>query len=233
MPDRRSLSGAGILSLALLLVILSFLRIYFIGGDGTCDLLWNQNEAYLFIHGTRLGYTPSYLGYLGEMAREYFGIVPSPDERRPFTTVVRVSRLGLQRYEASEMFYRVTPLEETLYAAHYNDPELWKWVKTHFEKVSAEEQRKVGGTDRLSKVDFTAEKGWSALYSIESKTREQFSIHADGLPVAVQVKNGQVSISRSRLGQTPEEQRLTETIFYGRGQPQHVRKAEYERIFGN
>ena len=233
MRDRRSLGGAGVLSLALLLVILSFFRIYYIGGDGTCDLLWNQNEAYLFVHGTRLGYTPSYLGYVGEMAREYFGVVPSPDERHPFTTVVRVSPLGLQRYEASEIFYRVTPLEESLYVAHYNDSELWKWVKTHFEKVSAEEQRKVGGTDRLSKVDFTAENGWSALYSVESKVNEQFPIHVGRLPVAVQVKDGQVSISVSRIGQTPEEQKLTEKIFYGRGQVERVSKAEYERVFGN
>src|SRR6267378_1548429 len=96
-----SLSGGIVLGLVALVVLLSFLRVYYIGGDGSCDLLWNQNEAYVFIHGTRLGYNFSYLGYAAQGLKNYFGIIAAPEERHQFTTIVRLTPAGPQRYDAS------------------------------------------------------------------------------------------------------------------------------------
>jgi hypothetical protein len=233
MPTRAkpSLTGGVILSLALLLIVLSFFRVYYIGGFGSCDFLWNEKEAFLFVHGERWGYNFSYLGYVGEIIQRYFGVIDSPDVRHPFTTVVRVTPSRLERFEEGKIFDHFTPLDGGLYADH--DGELWKWADNHFQKVSLEEQRKLGGTDRLSKVDSTAMNGWSSLYSVESKIKEQFPIKVGGLPVVVKVKDGQVSIDLSPPGQPPQKQTLTERLYYSVDHVGRVSEAEYERVFDN
>jgi hypothetical protein len=229
--SRASLAGGlGLGLTALLILMSSVLRVFYIGGDGWCDVLWNDKEVFLLVHGVRLGYSFSYLGTAGELAKEYFGIVPHPEERRPFTTVIHITSSGPTRYEENQDFYGETPVEGSLYAVRQNDPSLWKWAGTHFEKADAEEQRKASdivGPPR--RKDFTDVDGWSGRYSIGSNSETQFSIHLDTLLVTAKVEDDQVVISVVPPGQT-----FTERIRYNHAaQLSHVGKSEYERVFGN
>jgi hypothetical protein len=229
--DKPSLRGAVALSFALLLIFLSFFRVYYIGGYGDCDMLWNDKEAYVFIHGERRGYNVSYLGYVGELAKEYLEVIDSPDDRISFTSIVRITPSGIERYWETKIFDHYTPFVDGLYAN--NDGQLWKWADTHFVQESTVQQWKLHGVERLSRKDFNDVNGWSGLYSAPSKMKEQFSIQVGGLPVAVEVKDGQVSINLSRPGNPPEIQRATEKLYYGQGHTQRVSKVEYEHVFGS
>jgi len=229
--DKPSWKGAVALSFALLLIFLTFFRVYFIGGFGDCDMLWNEKEAYVFIHGERLGYNASYLGYVGEIAKEYFGVIDSPDERKSFTFIIRITPSGIERYEDSKIFEYYTPFDDGLYAA--SDGELWKWADTHFAKASAEQQRKHEDINRLSRKDFADVNGSSGLYSAPSKINEQFLIHVGGLAVTTQARNGQISISLLSPGNPPQKQAITERSSYGQGGTQRVSRVEYEHIFGS
>jgi hypothetical protein len=153
MRDKPSLLGAVVFSLLLVLIASVFFQIYYIGGSGDGDLLWNQNEAYLFVHGEHRGYHVSYLGYVGELVKEYFGVIDSPDDVKPFTAITKITSSSIERYETVGTFDFYTPLGRNIYALHDQAP-LWKWVGTHFEEASVQDQQALGNAARLSKRDF-------------------------------------------------------------------------------
>jgi hypothetical protein len=227
--DKPALAGALVLGVALLLIFLSFSQIYYIGGSGDGDLLWNQNEAYLFVHGERRGYHVSYLGYVGELVKEYFGVIDSPNDVKPFTAITKITSSSIERYETVGTFDFYTPLGQNIYALHDQAP-LWKWVGTHFEEASAQDQQALGNAARLPKRDFTDVSGWSARYSITAKIKEQFTIQLDSRPITVAVTtlnlaDGQVSVDVFRPDHPPE------AVFHRNGRPRRVSRTEYERVF--
>src|SRR3979490_224761 len=142
----------------IVIVVASSVQTYRVSDGGDATLLSNANEAYLFLDVKRLGYRLSYLEYLGEMIREPFGVVRSPDDTRSFTVVLRITPSEVQRFETGDFDF-FTPVYGRIYANH--DRVLWKWVETHFEEASPEEQQKIGGVKVLSRKDFTDVDGWS------------------------------------------------------------------------
>jgi hypothetical protein len=223
------LAGGVALGAALALILLTFFHIYYIGGSGDGDLLWNTKEAYLFVHGERRGYHVSYLGDLGELLKEYFGVISAPNDENPFTLVIRITPAGTERYEVKGEYHYFTPLDDILYAGH-NDQNLWKWAGTHFEKASIEEQRKLNGVQGLSKKEFTDVNGWSGRYSITSKIREQFLLPLSGASMTLEVTtlnlaDGEVSVELLRPNHPPE------TIFRRNGRPRRISRSEYEAFF--
>jgi hypothetical protein len=52
MPkEKRNVISGLAFCLVTLVVILNFLRMHYIGGSGSAELLWNANEGYLFLYG--------------------------------------------------------------------------------------------------------------------------------------------------------------------------------------
>jgi hypothetical protein len=68
--------GKEILSIVPLLALLALttLKIYFVQSSTGGSLIWNANEAYLFIPVAQQGYRMSCLGYLVEFVREIFSL---------------------------------------------------------------------------------------------------------------------------------------------------------------
>ncbi len=50
--NKRTLAGGVALGAASTLIFLTFFHVYYIGGSGDGDLLWNKQEAFLFVHVT-------------------------------------------------------------------------------------------------------------------------------------------------------------------------------------
>jgi len=229
--DKPALAGALVLGVALLLICLSFSQIYYIGGSGDGDLLWNVKEAYLFVHGERRGYHVSYLGYLAELVKGYFGAIDPPDDERPFTIVIRITPSGIERHGEKDQFGYFTPVDDSIYAGR-NDSNLWKWAGTHFEKAGIDEQKKVKGIEGLSKKNFTNVSGWSARYSVTSNMKEEFPITLGGKSMTVQVTTlnlsaGEVSVDLLR------HDLPAETLFRRSGQPRRVSRTEYQQSFND
>src|SRR5579859_4272682 len=93
--NKPSWIGASVFSLVLLAMLLAFFQVYYIGGSGDGDLLWNTNVAYLLVHGERRGYHASYLGYVGELFKGRLGVAGPPDDRTPFTLIIRITPSGI------------------------------------------------------------------------------------------------------------------------------------------
>jgi hypothetical protein len=228
IEDKRGILGGLALCLVAVLIVLSFFRMYYIGGSGTADLLWNQDEGYLFVYGARHGYRISYPGYLAEMIKESLYLVPSSDGRKPFTLILHITPSGVKRYEFPSIFERYAPINQTIFAAH--EGTLWKWTGNQFEAASAHEEREIGGTDGLARKDFTDVNGWSGRYSITSERFNRITTDIGKKPLTISVKtinaiNGEVSIDIETPG------RPDETIYHMSFRARRVSKAEYEKAF--
>jgi hypothetical protein len=230
MRDKPSLVGAAVFSLALVVIASVFFQIYYIGSSGDGDLLWNVKAAYLFVHGERRGYHVSYLGYLAELVKGFFGVLDSPDERNSFTLVIQITPAGIESHEVNGIFEYYTPADDTIYGAR--DGDLWKWTSTRFEKADPEERKKFDGIERLSRKDFTNVNGWSGRRSITSKIKEQFPVVLGGIPMTVQVTTlslgaGEVSVDLLR------HDLPAEMLFHRSGQPRRVSRTEYQQNFND
>ncbi len=222
--EKPSFAGGIALTLAIILILLFFFNIYYIETSGDADVLWNVNEVFLFAHGEHRGYHVSYMRYGVALAKSYFGVIDSPDDRSSFTTVIRITPTGAERHEAQGIFEYSTPRNGILYGAH--DGDLWRFVGTHFEKASIEEKKNFNGIQGLSRKDFTDVDGWSGRYSVLSRIRDESPKQVGGLLLSLDLSKGKLLIN---LPPT----HITEQIYYGNtGRPQRVSKAEYEHVFG-
>src|SRR5215475_7858587 len=146
---KPSPAGAVAYSLAFVVILSFFFHVHFIESSADESLLWNAKEVFLFVQGEHRGYSPSYAGYLAAVAKPYFGVVDSPDDRRPYTVIIRVTPSGVERYEESEQFDFFTPRGDPLYAWH--DGDLWLWKGSHFEELSSEQAQQFRDRPSLPK----------------------------------------------------------------------------------
>jgi hypothetical protein len=229
MRDKSTIIGGGVLFLAAALIAMSFFQTYYIGSSGDGDLLWNANEVYLLVHGERRGYRMSGLGYAAATLKGLFGVIDSPDDRRLFTEVIQITPSAIRGDEVVGTFAFYTPRNQNIYALH-GQGMLSKWVGTHFEQASPEEQQKVEIATSVPMRDFTDVNGWSARYSVTTKINDEYKIQVSGGPLTLVVKtlnltDGEVSLDLVRPGRSPE------TVYQRIGRPRRVSRTEYDKSF--
>jgi hypothetical protein len=223
MRDKPSLAGGVVFALAIILLLLSFFHIYYMETSVDADLLWNANEVLFFAHGEHRGYHVSYLGYAAALAKRYFGVVDPPDDRKSFTTIIRITAKGTERREVKGIFEYCTPQNGLLYTAH--DGDLWRWIGTDFQKATARERQQMDNIEPLSRKDFTDLNGWSGHYSVLSRIRDESPKQVSGLPLSLDLSDGKLLVDLS-------DKHIEERLYYSHaGMPQRVRKAVYDRVF--
>jgi hypothetical protein len=160
----------------------------------------------------------------------YFGDIRLPDESHSSITVLEVTPSAVKRYVAEDIppliFY--TPLDGTIYANR--EGVLWKWAGARFEQATADEQRKVDGTNRLSAQAFTDVHGWSSLPRVTSGPPEvTVQMELSGQTLMLLVKRGynesDISIDLVRPDHAPERIWSLDEL------PQRVSKTDYEHSF--
>ncbi len=217
------------------MVAAASLKLYFIHDDDGDDLVWNSNEAYLFMGVARRGYRISYMEYPWALLKQLLYGVRLPDDERTSVTVVHITASGVERHVAEMLdeppantpdFY--TPVQGYIYANYRGS--LYKWTGNKFETATEEEQRRLDGTNRLDEKNM--DKGWSKRGFGEASTDYQFVVDV-GQTFRLEVRNklpdrtgrGTVSVDVVRPGQNPER------IWYLDGRARRVGRAEYEASF--
>jgi hypothetical protein len=196
-------------------------------------LLWNSEEAYLFVGWPRSGYHFTCFEYLLAYVPGYFGVPRTYDDNRLSTIVIRITRSSAERYVVDDLdgvgFRAYIPHSKVIYA--YNGgAALWKWVGTDFEQASPEEQQGVPLNEiaLLSSKDFTSVDGWSARHSLTSWP-PQLEIELGGEPVTLLVKlassGDELSLDLQHRGGAPQR------ILHVERKLHLVSKSEYDRIF--
>jgi hypothetical protein len=207
------------------------LRTYRVRLNGDADLVWNADQAYLFIGVTSWGYRLNYLQYVGDLLKERLGGVTSADDARHAVIVFRLTPEAIQRHNAADIsldFY--TPFENNIYANRQG--EMWTWAGDHFEKASPEKRAKFESSGRQLEPTFTNIDGWSKQNSIFGGKfgKTDFEVKLGSGPLKVIANSdqskGQLSIDLLRPGQSPER------VWELDGRTRKITEAEYNEIFG-
>lgn len=230
LADRKTVFGW------LLLVAIGILcipQVYTIREDGGADLLWNDNEAYLFVYDNYRGFRTNYLTYPWIIVKQYlFYAPPDPDDEHVSAAVFHITSAGIERYSLDSAGSSLqTPFEGKIYANCHGS--LCKWAGTHFEPASEEERRMLDGLNRLAPNDIDGgPDGWSKRRIGLALHDYQFSVGVgkeDKLEINVtndrKAAFSRMSVDLLRPSHSPEQ------VWYHDGYPRWVTKAEYERLF--
>lgn len=213
-----------------------WLKIYYVREDSAGWLLWNANEAYLFMSVHPRGYHFTYFEYPIVLLKQYFNAPPFSNDERVSVIVIRVTPSTIERHRVdfgkgdthAPDFY--TTFGDSIYANCQGL--LCRWNGTGFEAATEEERRKLDGGNRLSALEFTDVKGWSKRDVEQAASDYQFSIEV-GSQFKLSVKSGNVyrsaydspTVDLLRPGRGPER------IWHLDGYPRRVSKSEYGSVF--
>jgi hypothetical protein len=223
-------------------VVASLLQVYSLREDSAGDVLWNSNEAYLFIDIAYRGTQLSYLKYLWMAFREHFGGVAVFTNERRSVTVLHISASGIEQHSVDVPAAppgiwpgEYTPLDDRIYANCPAIGGLCRWAGDHFEPATAEEHQRFDGISRLTTVDILNASGWSkhAIASGPEGLFARSTTNVDGQFTILEKSEpidhsgyAAFSIYVQRPGQP------TTRIWYLDGRPKRVREGEYKRTFG-
>lgn len=216
-------------------VALPLIKFYLIKSDGGGgDLLWRNDEAYLFLYDGPVGYHLSCAAWLMEPINEFFYAPAPPENHAVFMTVLHISPSGVERHiqESKISINSLTPLGETIYSSCPGG--ICKWTGARFELISNEEEQKMGGWKHLSNdwSEFANADGWSKrmIRSVgpgETTVHGQYSIEV-GNQIKILVTEGNpTSVDLQRPGKPSER-----IWYYERGTSM-VSEAKYKRVFGS
>jgi hypothetical protein len=213
-----------------LLLMAHFKQLYFITDRADGQLIWNVNQADVFLREVTLGYRVSYLAYPLEGVQEILYHVPSPDKRRSNTIIMELTDSKVHRIDIN--YTNITSIEQVngdIFAA--TEAGLLRWAGSRFIPASTQEkeQFKRGVLASYHGPDYDSVNGWSARSSILGGEQHRYRIQLSRSTLALDVRghfDRDLSIDVLRPGQARE------TIWHLSERPRWVSKAEYQEVFG-
>lgn len=222
------------------IAILVLEKTHIVRDDSGGTLLWNSNEAYLFMDVHRRGARIRYIEYPWAIFETLFGGVRPPDDQRTSVVVIRVTAAGVE-HRVVQMLEEhpgntpnlYTPFDDVIYANCGGH--LCKWNGNKFEKATEEEQHRFDGIYKLGAKDDTNKGAGAWSQRDVGSSSGDYRIAADvGGKFTVTITNqrldraGQSGISVNVLypGRVPEP------IWYFDGRPRTVSKTQYTDVFG-
>lgn len=219
-------------AIVVIAVKFDFFHAYTLRDDNGGTIVWNSDEAYLFMRIVRRGYRISYAEYPMAVLMEWFGVVRHPSDQRVFLYVIQVTPSGVSRHlalttgDTAGIPSSFTPMGQSVFT--FCKGILCKWAGDHFEPATSAEQREVGGIEHLSSDSDTTVNGWSKMGIGNVAGDFKFSIQI-GDQLKLQIRQGNVYkssadsavVTLERSGQPPEE------LWHINGQPRRVTRGQY------
>src|SRR5258708_239014 len=128
-------------------------HVYTLRDDNGGQMLWNADQAYLFMTVARRGYRMSYAEFAWGALMQWFNAPPPPTTQHVVLTVIHVTPSGVERHVAkvaentADIPGLFTPVGGVIYA--FSEGTLYKWAGDHFENATPEEQKRMGGIENL------------------------------------------------------------------------------------
>lgn len=211
-------------------VVIAQVQVYRVRNNSDEELLYSNDEAYLFIGVSSRGYRLNGLQYLFSLAKDRVGGVTLPEDIHSSIVVLRLAPNEVQRYTVDDIaldFY--APFENRIYANGHG--KLWRWAGTHFELVNSEEKQRLEHTGLTLDASFTNLGGWSKQQSLTHRRigKSEFPMTVGGTPITLVVdvgyKASEASIVLRRPGQSDER------LWYLSEKTRSISKPEYEKLF--
>ena len=222
---RRLAVTIAILILIALTAALSLVKMHFIRAiDHDAQLMWNEDEALLFIGAGELGTieTAAQIGF--EIIYNYFGGTFEPENSRQTLVVIRYSHRGLERHVLDGV-----PMNSyTVFDGQIYNMGGDRWSGSRFERATEDEVNRfyaaMRGYDR-----FHPNGGWSyrmgLLYSPELEAHFPMHIAGTSVDLIVQRHGEYKSIQLRKSDQSPEE------LWHLDESRKWVSKQEYDQSF--
>ncbi len=219
-----------------------FYRLYAVRESNIGAVLWNSDEAYVFLHVVRQGYDMSSLRYpwvlFKAVAIGGFAAAEGPDEINASVIVIHITPSGVERHEVDVPHEQLgtgphmyTPIDDHIYANFPAIGGLCRWAGDHFELATREERERLhneliepdidGGTRDWSKRRFstglfngaiTAEVGQKVRIFVQVSGRSKSS-------------EGQVVVTLDEVDKKPQ------TLWTFDARRGLISTSEYRRLF--
>jgi hypothetical protein len=212
------------------LVAIAQVHVYRVRDNSDEELLYSNDEAYLFIGVSSRGYRLNGLQYLFSLVKDQVGGVTLPEDNHSSIVVLRLVPNQVQRYTVDDIsldFY--APFENRIYANRHG--ELWRWAENHFELVNTDERQRLEHAGMTLDTSFTNVGGWSKQQSLTHRRigESEFPMTVGGTPLTLVVNVGykasEASIGLRRPGQSDER------LWYLDEKTRSISKSEYEKLF--
>lgn len=232
---KRRIIQVVLVFLPIVLVVLGVFHFHVLGAsvqDGV--LLWNSDEAYLFLAWGRSGYHFTGFEYLFSHVPAYFGVPRTVDDNRLSMLVVKITPTAVERhvtepYQMYRGFLTYIPRNKTIYA-YDGGAMLWKWAGTRFDTVSLDELKKLAldQNSLTSEKDYTNVDGWSSRHSLTTWPSTT-KIELQGKPVTLFLTSKDSGQEISLDIQLPDGAR--QSVVRTNRKFHLVSKSEYESTF--
>jgi hypothetical protein len=208
--------------MAVALVLSAICHIYFLREYSRGTVLWNSNEALLFVYVNNRGHYVTYLRYPWFVIKEYLGGIERPDDDLSTLVIIRVTASRIEHYTRKlpdgSGPEKITSLEGRIYASwpslsppSINSRSLCRWAGDHFELATDEESKKLDGINRLTTTDFDHLNGWSRRtfdagprsHQLMIEVADKFRLALDNVGV-YGTEDGTLSVDLMRPGAAPE-----------------------------
>lgn len=145
-------------------------------------LLWNTNEAYLFIGTRRTGWYGNYLEFAWQAIRNALGASTSIKESRPAVIVLRITRSDVQRHTFDGMMPGPVMVRDDEIYILSNGPRRWR--DGGFERIDADQERVVHSSP-MQEPNFSGVQGWSRRMNLFHGGEGDVPMTLDGETVTV------------------------------------------------
>lgn len=222
MRTGSKLAIISILCLGFLLFALTLPKRYLLLDVAEGTLLWNANEADLYVQVTTEGFKSD---YLQDLFGVHYGKPWAPDKTLPTLVVIRIRADApvLKMVGRGIAFESIAPFGQDIYAK--NKKTISKWNGSTFIEVS---DPSISADDpRWSQTYFTGPDGWSGKRYLVQREDYVFRVDPGGKPMTLVVRrpceHDEVIFDLARPDQFPEQLwKVSQTS-------RRVTKAEYEK----
>jgi hypothetical protein len=202
---------------------------YWVGTKTTrSQLLWNDEEAYLFVGARSTGWRFSYLRLLGELALALLQTSTPPHESRPHIEMFKINSLGVERYLLEKR--DVVWPSFTVFQGRIHYGMLRQWTGSQFEPVTPDQQRRyLEAHISEPNGDYSNVNGWSNRYFSVPPPPDgrKYTVALSGHPIVLTVTGKEVvSIDLQRDDRAPER-----LLSLALGGGRMVTKTEYVTLF--
>jgi hypothetical protein len=228
MRNRTTKAVAALLAVALFVSLI--FHVHFVRQGAGQTLLWNKDEAYLFVDVTSFGYRLTYAQYLLEIVKEYFRVVRPSDLRRSSVTIFHITPGNIQRYIADDLsLHPYVPIAGSIYANRQGT--VMRWTGSDFEPVASDQQARFFDLIFKAPRELNDLDGWSEREGLSGFDAEnKYSLEIGGQPMTLNVKTvrlaDELSIELHQPDHPPRQ------IYYLDQRSHRVSSAEYFRLFG-
>lgn len=208
-------------------------HIYTLRDDNGGTIIWDANEAYLFMSVARRGYRLNWPTYAAAILGQFFNAPPAPTDQRIFFIVIHVTPAGVERHvakitENAIVPHFFTPVGQTIYA--FSEGMIYKWAGDRFDKATQEEERKVGGLEHLSSDSDETINGSSKRGIGQVAGDAEFTVNI-GTEATLKVRQGNVykSAADSPTIQLYRPGKPVQELWHVNGEPRRVSRRKYDQ----